>query len=221
MPYLVSPIQVQQSIGGLSGNQSTTTGTETIKLTAMMDSVHSRIEELLNVRSLERLAYVDTFGIPSGRRRSSESLRLTAGFVRTDAPIQVLDSFGDALNEDLLSVDHENGIINVNTTLSGTYKVSYVAGFAVANESIGEGHWQVYADAPQWLSGIVYTLAVQWFRVVALRPNLPDNVNYRALLDALYREVAARIYSRYMRPRFDVHFPRKMVVTPFDADAES
>lgn len=58
-----------------------------------------------------------------------------------------------------------------------------------------------YIDVPRWMKDVATIYLVSWFRRVYVTPKIPKGVSIAGLLAGLDRELMARVYEKYQRPR--------------------
>jgi hypothetical protein len=197
MTILRNPEEVAQRIG-LNANGRSPAPSEP-KFRAMLENATTRICNSLST-PLELANRVDFFELGEDLRRNNETFRLGAGFVQRDSVV-VTDPRGNPVNSDRYRVNYELGSVTVTRPCRGEWKVAYTSGFAASTDDPA-----VYQDVPGWVVELLDTVSLGWARIM-FADKLPDSVSYNALMNAIYRDIAGRVYSRYDRPRSPAHFP--------------
>lgn len=208
---LISPKRAAIALGS-SCARSDGSGEE--QLLEMLRSITPRAEAALNVDSLTRGAFIDTFQIRSPTRARYRSFRLANGFLTT-APITLVgitDGYGDTVSAPSM-VDHLNGVVMVDASciFSEFVQIAYSSGFEVPvrdasievdNPVHVEPDYRVLSGVPDALAGIVLTMLTNAYRNSLLIPRAPKEYGFLPTLnEAMRKELAARIYCWYMRPR--------------------
>lgn len=197
MAVLRNPEEVASRIG-MNVNGRAPVASEP-KFRAMLENATTRIENALG-SSLNRANRVDFFELAPNLNRNNETFRLGAAFLVPDSVV-VTDPLGNPVNSDRFRVNYELGAVTVVRPCKGEWKVAYTAGF---DKEAGDP--AVYQDVPQWLVELVDVVSLGWARIM-FADKTPDSVSYAALMNAIYRDIAGRVYSRFDRPRSPAHFP--------------
>lgn len=189
--YILSAQQIAATVSGLATGQSCSVPAQS-NFDTLLHSVRTRIEESMNVRSLERKVWVDHFVVPTESDGLPITLRLSNALLQEDSGILI----NSAIDGDL-TVDHEvdrhMGLVMV-TLAAGKHKITYSSGF-LADETTG-----VFIDHPEWLQSIAKVVVMHVVRLTSTGA-IPKDVSYGALTSAMVREIGTRVYARYMRPR--------------------
>ncbi len=188
------------------------------QLTTILNLILPRIEDAMNVQSLVRGNFTDHFLLPRRASRNNPDerlqLRLTNGFL-VENTISVLGESGTPITSDMFYSDDDMGIVFLKDWNRGYFTVSYSSGFepSALPDNPPENYdpnTRVLQNVPDWIQGIAVDFVVQWLRVQRLSPKVPQNVAYSALENAIRRDVYARVYERYMRPRMGVIWSERM-----------
>ncbi len=173
-----------------------------IKFIAMLNDTHARIEDSLNIPSLQLFGYTDKFELHMHLLRNTETFRLHGGFVDPSSVI-VTDPIGAVVNSDRLTIDGPLGTVMIDNPIYGRYTIQYNAGFAV-----DEDNDKLLAGTPSWLRALLDPAAVIWFRTITVQAaKVPEGMSFGQIMQPVYRDLTSRIYSRYQRPRVRVHLP--------------
>ncbi len=212
MPYLIDPSTAALAIQAKCGGS---VAADNEGLLAILDLLLPRIEDLMDVASLTFGETTDTFEfeapfISSDAYRPKRA-RVNNGYLvnSEDAPITITNPNGDVLLDTEYTVDLRYGLFTFPSWLVGTYTITYSAGFTATegDEDASPVVPSLFEDVPAWIEGVIVTLLTTWYRTVAIQIKVAENVAYEEVMSALYRELAVRVYKRYMRPRGDVIFP--------------
>jgi hypothetical protein len=122
-------------------------------------------------------------------------LRLANAFLTSEAPV-FLDSAGEVLEITPSLVDRKYGVITV-TLEPGTYTVTYTSGFTAEED--------IYVDVPDWMKSIALSVMFLWLRSMGLAA-ASKTASHHDLNMSIVRELRARIYERYDRPRANHEF---------------
>lgn len=173
---------------------------------AVLELITTRCEELLEVGSLSRRVTTDYFEM-TGRRPMDRRLRLSGGFLTSEpADMVFMDLQGTALtytNE----VDHEKGVVDLFNVPAGRLRITYVHGF-LADEDL------IFQNVPDWLKSIAKYAIQLHYRLTSMASATPANVSYAALLSEVRRELQARVYKRWQRPRVGMEFAYRTSSVP-------
>lgn len=187
------------------------------RLQYILSYITPRVEAAMNVATLTYGHYEDVFQVVCSPNSGSmeRQLRLSNAFV-LDASLSVTDPYGTVTLDTAsdVFVNYELGTVNVKCTGTGMYKVAYYSGFTASAipDPIPVG-WQdafrYFTNTPAWIRGMAIGFLTKWFRTMPLNPNLPKDVSLSALERDLDREIYARVYGSFMRPRVDVVFAER------------
>jgi hypothetical protein len=215
MTYLTDPSKIALAIGAKCGGTITS---DNEGILSTLELLLPRVEDAMNVASLTWGETTDTFQFPAAKPDQANetiSFRLSNGYVANsqDHPIVITDSYGNAAT--VFSADLRYGVVAANGLKAGTWTIRYFAGFdvPVVDPDVDPPLPVIFAGVPAWIDGLIVALLVLWYRTEKLNPMVPQNYRYGELIAPLRREVYARIYGRYMRPRFGVEFPSSSVRT--------
>lgn len=162
-------------------------------------TIRTRVEEALGIETLDRVDCRDTFQI-TGCGPQVCLLRTANAFLTLDTPV-FLDSAGEVLEITPSLVDRKYGVITV-TLDPGTYTMTYTSGF------LADAGSKVYNGLPDWVKSIALSTVLLWRRSMNLAA--ADKTSSHFDLNAsIVRELNARIFNRYDRPRFMHEFPVK------------
>lgn len=180
-----------------------------------------RMEAALEVRTLESTSAVDTFRSPQCAAERLLPFRLTNGFVDPDS-VRVSGAYDSNGNTITVPhhVDEELGIVRLTDAISyyteggGSIRISYDCGFNIPAK--GPNDTDVHADVayrvaigvPDWLSGLVVDALINWRRNNQATPQVTKEYGFLPTLnDAVLRDIKARLYGRFQRPRAMHHWP--------------
>jgi hypothetical protein len=146
---------------------------------------------------------VDYFDI-TGRRHDAlpRVLRLSGRFLSSDPVELLLTNTQDLGIDAYVEVDHDLGVIYADLA-PGRYKVTYTQGFAVDEDN-------VFLDVPDWLKSIAKAALELQYRTTT-NINIPDNVSYGDLVQAVKDEMYAMVTKRAEKPRVGCWFPQRSV----------
>jgi hypothetical protein len=199
-------------------------------LAGVISGLLPKIEESLNVKSLVRTSWEDSFRLPLFCRRTGKflRLRLSNGFLDPDTPVILTDPDGA---ETTIDADHrfdEYGYVDIESSVAGLHRVYYDAGFAPtpyeAPDPLPDGYVvpleatdPLLTGVPEWIKAMVKAYLIKWYRIEVLAPKLPGKGEGRTaqmLADAIRQEIQARCYSRYMRQRDACQWAIRSIVVP-------
>ena len=189
------------------------------QLILVLKYVTPRIEDAMNVASLVRGDFIDSFYLPAMNSRCDRQiarLRLSNGYLLGGAPLTITDSDGEAIDPTFIElVDEENGVIELNQWTKGRWSVAYTSGFEVPAlpDPLPDGYdpdARVLLAVPEWIHALCAALVIQWYRASVVSPKLPKNVSLTALDQMLRKEIYMRVYGRYLRPRVNCFFSEKL-----------
>lgn len=189
--FILSAQQIAETVSGLAAGQACSAPAQS-NFDTLLHSVRTRIEEAMNVRSLERKVWVDHFDVPTEADGLPITLRLSNGLLQEDSGILLNSAIDGALTVDH-EVDRHMGLVMV-TLAAGKHKITYSSGF-LADAGTG-----VFINHPEWLQSIAKLTMMHVVRLSSTGA-IPKDVSYGALTTAMVRELATRVYARYMRPR--------------------
>jgi hypothetical protein len=213
---LIDPTEAALAIGAKCNGQQPA---DNEQLILVLNYITPRVEDALNVATLVRGDFVDSFyltGMNARSERPIARLRLSNGFLTEESDIAITDLDGEPIDAETIELyDLEHGVIELNSWEKGRYSVAYKSGFLPEEEPTTppEGYdpnHRLLTEVPDWIKGLVITLLVQWFRSTMLAPKFPQNVNLEALDRMLRKEIYLRVYGRYMRPRVNCFFSERL-----------
>lgn len=213
---LVNPTTVAELIRATCGGR--TPAGDDKDLYAVLRYLTPRVESALNVDSLSRGVFTDTFFLPSqGSSGRPLGLRLSNGFIVPDS-IQVLDASGNEVSadsRDLLGDDLENGVVSVASWARGRCIVKYESGFEIADLPTPAPEWmtpddRILVGVPDWMVSVITHFLVLLYRTARAAPTVNEKISYGQVDLAIRRELHARIYERYMRPRVGLIFSDRL-----------
>lgn len=228
---IITTAKAATAIGAKSGGEVPTE--DNAQLVAVITDLLPKIEEALNVQSLVRGPWIDTFRLPlfAAQEGYTIDLRLANGFLVSSEDVTLEDPDGvqTVLTEDQ-RLD-ELGIIKLDSCARGIHKVYYTSGFAPVEYVAPDPAPPEYSadndlsytnpllqDVPEWLQTIAVTYVVDFYRRIVLAPKFPGKgdaaAGGRLVISEIRRELASRIYGRYMRPRANVEWAEKTVAAP-------
>lgn len=197
-------------------------GGESQSLAMVLDMILPRVEDVMNVASLARGKFVDTFVLPRfDPQQSPLQLRLSNGYVVKDT-IKVFNPAGEDTFADLETyLDLELGTVGLLSWTGGAIRLEYESGFAPIPETMDDPNNPgtqipkpvnelVLGGVPDWIKAIATGFVVEWYRTFQIQPKFKPEVSYAQVEAALRRHIYARVYSRYMRPRAAVVWSSQM-----------
>jgi hypothetical protein len=209
---LMTVAEAAGAIGAKCGGTAPDADSELADILKLMTS---RVEDCLEVKSLESAEVTDRFTLsykPTASRFArvdppKVGLRLTNAFLVADS-LTITDPDGEELDltdEALaLQVRHELGIVTLYDWCAGPHLVTYTSGFEVDEET------DVAVDVPDWMKAICIEVLVMWYRSVRLSPKRGKDIPWAQVDEMLKRDLAARIYKRYDRPRYGMLFGQRV-----------
>lgn len=215
---IMSPTEAALAIGAKCGGSAP--NSEDQGLVMILRMMLGRLEAAMNVASLVRGNYVDHFyctSMPRGQERPEQTLLLSNGFV-VPGSVVITSPAGTTYVEDP-DVPHylnaDEGYVRLARWERGVYSVAYSAGFDVEPAPIPvppgyDPEDRVLKNVPDWLKAIAITFLISWYRAVMVAPRASKEISFSALEQALRREIFARVYGKYMRPRVAVTFSERM-----------
>lgn len=177
-----------------------------------------RIESVMGVRSLSRGAFVSSYvGAERKPGKKAESFRLDNGFI-VPGSVSILGLYGDGGSPitapDRLDADY--GIVYVDYTSCDAYvDIAYTSGFVIpdyvdASTTPGvhpDPNYRVLDGIPDSIAGTVAVFLSNAYRNLTRVPNIPkERGSLEFLNEAMRRELRARVYDAYLRPRDGVRF---------------
>lgn len=183
-----------------------------------------RVEAALNVESLVRGEFIDHYYLSqmpecngNGDRRELK-LRLSNGFVVPDS-ISISDpdgvvSTGADLAE-IAEIQHNEGVLTLLDWKRGVWSVAYTSGYEPTEEPLDPPEGYVSEDrvlqgVPDWIKAICIQVLVLWYRSTYLQPKMSKGMSFEQVDQLMRREMLARIYEKYMRPRVGMVFSERM-----------
>lgn len=222
---LISPQKAAQAIGMNCGGSSPET--DDPKMLQVLNYMTPRIEGALNVESLVRGDYVDHFYLAPMPRytgdRRVQRLRLSNGFLVKDTALVTGPDGATYETDSLPNVDLEKGIIDLYSWQRGVYSIAYTSGFEPTPaleipDPLPDPYTpqdldlRILQNIPTWMEAIAINVMLVWFRAGSAKPNFPKDISFGQVSLLLQREILARIYEKYMRPRVDVMFSERYEV---------
>jgi len=197
--YLLTPTEIAQALQRSNCRADDTT-VDSLAMILLM--AQTRIEEALEVASLEYGTFTDVFEVTDANVLRRE-VRLVNAFLDPSMPI-VLARPGIAIDPDddpyvPYKVVPDTGILTLDGLGRGQYGITYSGGFKKDADNYAQ-------DVPEWIKTLCVTMVLHWYRVGMLSPAVPENVSYAALINSAVREIMTRKYMRYDRPRYGVIF---------------
>jgi len=213
---LISPSRAALAIGSQCSNPD---GTGDESLLEMLRLMTPKVEDALNVHSLTRGVFTDTFPAAYSKYDLSKRLRLANGFVVPGSVTiaGVFDDSGVPITTPF-SIDAENGIVGLPSAYytddTEQVSVTYTSGFVVPEDTGPTDDVNVYPEyrvlvgIPDWMSGATVTMLMNWRRNNLNTPAASKEYGFLPTLNAaLIRDLYGRLYGRYLRPRDHVFFP--------------
>lgn len=200
--YLLNADQVNSVLSNqsvLSASAVATGVRDVSRYSSPLALIKTRCEELMEIDTLDRASYTDTFQV-TGKTTREHVLRLTNGFLTSTPAVAVtfLDDFDTPVGGNY-DIDVEKGTVSVRLA-PGRYRVTYTSGF----EADADG---VFIDVPDWLQSIAKMAMAIHYRLTTNADKTPANVSYADIIEAMRRDLYVRVTKRYNRPRVDATFP--------------
>lgn len=189
--YILSAAEIASGRASKLGDDSTCCEPEQSAFNGLQTTMRTRVEEALGIETLDRVDCRDSFNLP-GVETQSRSMRLANAFLTTATPV-IKDAAGEVVTDLTLTVDRKFGIVTVDLP-GGTYTVEYTSGFEI------EEGTKVYVGLPDWVKSIALNIMLLWRRSMNLGAS-PKDISHAALTNGMIRELNARVYNRYDRPR--------------------
>ncbi len=206
---LIDPITAAKALGiscGVGREAASAADDLSVPLNIMLP----RIEDALDVASLPRAQFSDTFTVGGRGYDGFHALRLANGFLvqGVDTPLVVTEVASAAVIDPAdLIVDDNYGIVRIPSYRCGMYRVDYYAGFeAIATEADGVPiplDKQVL-NVPTWLQTIAIHVLNEWFRSVPRTVAIKEGISFAAINTQSNRAMQHAIWGRYLRPRAEV-----------------
>lgn len=209
---ILTPTEASQAIGAACGGSSPSATDP--QLLRILSYLTPRVEGAMNVDSLRRRHYEDSFRVVCSTRSTSPNklFRLSNGYIVKDT-LSVTSPSGTVTLETSpeVIVGYEEGTVEMPCTESGKYIIGYYSGFEVENMPdpvpFGfEDEFRAFIGVPQWMKALAATYLIRWYRTVQLSPKANTDISFASISKDLDREIYSRVYSTYMRPRVDVVF---------------
>lgn len=193
--YILTAEELSQGNNGLKASGAC--GTEPQEsFNSIQNLMRTRVEEALEIMTLSRLEFRDTFQV-TGNYTIARNLRLANAFLTADAVV-IKDADGVVVEVTAL-VDRYNGVVTA-PLYAGQYTVTYISGFTA------EEGTNVFIGVPEWMKSIALSTMFLWLRAM-FRTGGSKDTSHSALTQGMIRELHARVYARYMRPRNGHDFP--------------
>jgi hypothetical protein len=195
--YILTAAEITSGLAGkFSSDDPACCVPEQSAFDGIQTTIRTRVEEALGIETLDRVDCRDSFNLP-GTYTMTHSMRLANAFLTTATPV-IKDADGEVVTDLALTVDRKYGIVTVALP-GGTYFVEYTSGFEIVEET------KVYKDLPDWVKSIALSTMMVWRRSMNLGA-APKDISHSALTHGMIRELHARIYNRYDRPRAEKVF---------------
>lgn len=211
--YITTLAEVQSLLDGVQFNKAGCCGgAPTDALDTFLRNMRTRVESALNIESLERYTWRDTFEIDRCHSGRPVSLRLTNAFINEPESVKITTRNGTELFPGVPDpdahwadeVDCRLGVVHLGSATSGIVKVEYVSGFEVDDD-------KVFTKTPDWMHTVALAALRTWM-LGAQKVAGTDQVALRDMAAQANRELMVRIYERYDRPRGSVLWPIRDVV---------
>lgn len=199
--YMLSFAEIDSLNKGLAVNGAAYCGEPTPDSYDTLQRVtRARVEDALDIESLERWTWADSFDIPAMCSNRPVRLRLTNAFINEPESVIFKDSNGSAI-VCTPRVDQRMGVVEV-TLPKGSYTVEYVAGFEA------DANLKILKRLPDWMKGVALAVLRQWC-LANNNGSFPKDVRQAAVVigEMTRAETNSRVFKRYDRPRMDVIWP--------------
>lgn len=211
---LIDPAKAALAIGAKCNGQSP--ASDNAQLVLILKYMTPRIEDAMNIASIVRGSFVDSFYLPLMNPRADRPiarLRLSNGLLLAGGTVTIQDELGNAVVP--ARIDENYGIIEIESWDKGVHTVAYTSGLEVPPDPTTpptdyDPETKVLIGVPVWIEALVIDCLVAWFRATPFVPKLPQNLNLGALDAMLRKEIYLRLYGRYDRPRVNCFFPESM-----------
>lgn len=211
---LIDPAEAALAIGAKCNGA--TVSADNAQMILILKYMTPRIEDAMNIASIVRGSFVDSFYLPLMNPRADRPiarLRLSNGLLLAGGTVTIQDELGNAVVP--ARIDENYGIIEIETWNKGVHTVAYTSGLAVPADpdplpTPYDPEAKVLIGVPTWIEALVVDCLVAWFRATPLVPKLPQNVNLGAFDAMLRKEIYLRLYGRYDRPRVGCIFSESM-----------
>jgi len=215
---LMSPSEAALGIGAKCGGSSP--ADDDPQMVRILRYITPRIEGALNVKSIERKAWRDSFYVGSmpchSTGRVELSLLLSNGFVLPSNVVITLPSGATLTGAEASACLHaELGYVTLESWTRGIVTVDYESGFEVPADpdpvpTPFDENDKVLLGVPDWIKGIATQLLIVWYRTAVLNPKFPKEISFGQVDSLLKRELYARVYEKYMRPRVGMVFSDRL-----------
>lgn len=209
---LIDPITAAKALNvscGIGRESATAADDLTIPLNIMLP----RVEDALDVASLPRAQFTDTFQLCGRGYDGFHAMRLANGFIAMgdDTPLVVTETGGNTVVDPAdVIVDDNYGIVRIPSYRRGTYRVNYHAGFlpkATETTAVPPAPIPVdkqILDVPVWLQTIAIHVLNEWMRSVPATVSVKEGMSFAAINTQSNRAMQHAIWGRYLRPRAEV-----------------
>lgn len=216
---LMSPSEAALGIGAKCGGSSP--ADDDPQMVRILRYITPRIEGALNVKSIQRKTWRDSFYVPSmpcnTAGRVELSLLLSNGFVLPSNVVITMPS-GTTITgaEASACLQAELGVVKLESWTRGIVTVDYESGFEVPADPdplptpAPDPEDKVLLGVPDWMKGIATQLLIVWYRTSVLNPKFPKEISFGQVDSLLKRELYARVYEKYMRPRVGMIFSDRL-----------
>lgn len=194
--YILTAAEIAAGRASKLGDDSTCCEPEQSAFNGLQTTMRTRVEEALGIETLDRVDCRDSFNLP-GLVTQTHSMRLANAFLTPATPV-IKDADGEVVTDLTLTVDRKYGIVTVDLP-GGKYTVEYTSGFEV------DAGTKVYKALPESMKSIALNVMILWRRSMNLGAS-PKDISHAALTAGMIRELNARIYNWYDRPRYDKVF---------------
>lgn len=190
---IVSREEFAAAINGSMGSCATPpTGDIIDSLGVRIAMALTRAEGFLEVDTLVRGTFTETFYVPPHARDGRVAVRLRNAFLDEGQNVGLQSIARDGLER----VDHMYGMVYLSGLRPGTrHTVTYTAGFEPDPAT------RVLKDVPAAIRDVAITAALIWFRAGVMAPKAGPGVSYTALVRAAIRELQSRGHNTFERPR--------------------
>lgn len=212
----MSPTEAALAIGAKCGGSAPSN--DDAQLMRILRYLTPRVEGALNVQTISREAGEDRFylsSMPSSVERPMTQMLLTNGFI-VPGTVVITPPLGDVISgaeADELT-DHLYGTVTLESWSRGMYKVAYQSGYEVpANpDPLPAGfdaNDKVLMNVPDFIKGIVSAVLVVYYRSGTLVSRASKEISFGQVAKQLEREIYARVYEKYQRPRVGMVFSER------------
>ena len=219
---LIGPTEAAQAIGAKCGGSAPSAADPA--LIAILNMMTPRVESALNVYSLTRMTVNERveFGTAGrnchwhgGNPPPTLNLRLSNGFL-VAGTLVLRDPDGVEIDLTTIGdVDLELGTVSLTSWCKGSHTLTYESGFTPGDvldpnyPDPENSESRVLQGIPAWMQALAVEYLTLWYRTSVTSPKATKDLSYASVGNALQREITARVYGKYQRPRMGMLFTNK------------